>query len=66
MAQKLRTLAALAENPGSVPNNHMAAHNHVYLQFQASNTLFWLPRASSIHMVYTHESKHTYKMKAKE
>jgi hypothetical protein len=27
MAQQLRILVALPENPGSIPNIHMAAHN---------------------------------------
>ena len=28
MAQQLRALSTLAENLGSVPSTHMAAHNH--------------------------------------
>ena len=27
MAQQLRALTALPENPGSIPSTHMAAHN---------------------------------------
>jgi hypothetical protein len=27
MAQWLRTLASLSENPGSIPSTHIAAHN---------------------------------------
>lgn len=34
MAQQLRALAALPEDPGSVPSTHMAAHNCLKLQFQ--------------------------------
>jgi hypothetical protein len=29
MAQQLRALPALPENPGSIPSTHMAAHNHL-------------------------------------
>jgi hypothetical protein len=29
IAQGLRALAALPEDQGSIPNNHMAAHNHL-------------------------------------
>lgn len=29
MAQQPRELAALREDPGSVPSPHMAAHNHL-------------------------------------
>lgn len=28
VAQRLRGLAALVEDLGLIPNNHMAAHNH--------------------------------------
>jgi hypothetical protein len=34
MAQGLRALAILPEDPGSIPNTFMAAHNCLYLQFQ--------------------------------
>jgi hypothetical protein len=34
MSQWLRVLAALPEDPGSIPSTHMIAHNCVYLQFQ--------------------------------
>jgi hypothetical protein len=34
MAQWLRALAALAEDLGSIPSNHMVAHNH--FQFQGT------------------------------
>jgi hypothetical protein len=29
MAQPLRALAVLPEDPGSIPSTHMAAHNHL-------------------------------------
>ena len=34
MSGWLRALAALAEDPGLVPSTCMAAHNHLYVQFQ--------------------------------
>jgi hypothetical protein len=29
MAQRLRALTALLKVPGSIPSNHMVAHNHL-------------------------------------
>lgn len=40
MAQPLRALVTLAELLGSVPSPHMVACDHLYLQFQGSDTLF--------------------------
>ena len=34
MAQLLRTLAALPEDPGSTPSTHMAAHNSLQFKIQ--------------------------------
>ena len=34
MAQQLKALAALAEDPGLVPSTHIVANNHLQLQFQ--------------------------------
>ena len=45
IAHWLRGMAALPEDPGSIPITHMAAHNHLKLQFQGSDALFWLPQA---------------------
>lgn len=41
MAQPVRVLAALLEDPSSIPNTHKAAHNHPQLHSQRSGTLFW-------------------------
>jgi hypothetical protein len=44
MPQKLRALAALAEDLGSVPSTHMAVHIYLKLQFQgiqSSSGLHW-------------------------
>ena len=34
MAQRLRALGALSEDPGLVPSTHMMAKNHLQVQFQ--------------------------------
>jgi hypothetical protein len=39
MAQQLRALAALPEDPGSIPNIHMATHTCLWLKFQAIGPL---------------------------
>jgi hypothetical protein len=39
MAQRLRALAALPEDLGSIPNTHMAAHNSLELLFQETQYL---------------------------
>jgi hypothetical protein len=36
MAQQLRSLAALAEGPSSVPSPHMATHSHLELHSPGS------------------------------
>lgn len=36
MAQWLRELAPLTDDPGSIPRTHMVAYNHLQLQFQDS------------------------------
>jgi hypothetical protein len=39
-AQHLRTLVALAEDPGLVFRIHMVVHDHPELQFQESSVFF--------------------------
>ena len=39
MAQRLRVLTDLPEDPGSIPSMHMAAHNCLLLQIQGTDTL---------------------------
>jgi hypothetical protein len=34
MAQWLRVLVDLSEDPGLIPSSHTTAHNHLQLQFQ--------------------------------
>lgn len=50
MAQQLRALACLAEDPGSVPSTFAVAQNHC--QFQA------IRHTSGMHVVYR-EAKHS-------
>jgi hypothetical protein len=40
VAQWLRALATLPEDLGLILSTHVAAQNHIELQFQESNTLF--------------------------
>lgn len=40
-AHHSKILAALAEDLGWVPITHMVVYNHLKLQFQLSDTLFW-------------------------
>ena len=63
MAQQLRTLAAFAEYPGSIPSTHVSANNSFTLQFQGSDTLFRLLQALQnmgalyIQAIHTHTHK---------
>jgi len=44
--QQGRVLAALAEDPGSIPSAHRTAPNHLSLHFQVeSNAPYWWPQA---------------------
>jgi hypothetical protein len=66
MSQCLRALGVLAEDLGSVPRTHMRVHNHLYLQFQGSDSLFSSPCAPGIDVMHIHTSKkniHTLKIK---
>lgn len=50
MAQQLVLLAALLEEQGSAPNNHMVAHSYLCnSRSKGSNALFRPPEAPSIH-----------------
>lgn len=42
MVQRLRTLAVLAEDPGSVPSTYMVDGNHRNSSSRESSALFWL------------------------
>lgn len=53
-----RALAALAEDPSSVPGSHMEAHDHCNSSSRWLNTSFWPPRALLTHT--THLGTHTY------
>lgn len=61
MAQKLGNLAALAEDPGTLPSTHMTANNFSNPSFREADALFHLQWAS-IHTKfrYLHSESHTY------
>lgn len=48
--QWLRTLAILAEDPGSIPSTHMVLHNHLSLQSQGIQC----PLLNSVAIRHTH------------
>lgn len=61
MAQQLRALDVLAHSLGFVPSTHMAAHNHLSLQFQGISKSF-----SSVYcMMYSSKGKHKDEIKIK-
>ena len=49
MAQQLRALTALPEDPSSVPCIHVVAHNPLYLEFQG----IWRPLLTSVGVLFT-------------
>lgn len=63
MTQRLRVMAALAEDRGSISSTHVAAHNYLSLQFQGS----WRPLMASVgtaymQCTYMHANTHTHKI----
>jgi hypothetical protein len=62
----LRTVIALAEDPSSTPNTHMAAHNYQYLLFQAVQYPLLSSQTTDTHVahIYTfRQNSHTHKNK---
>lgn len=58
MSQWLKILAALVEDPGSVPRTHLTVYNCLQLQFQRSQYLLLAPQAPSMYTVHiTHADK---------
>jgi len=53
MAQWLGKLAVVPEDPGLIPNNHMAAHKSSP-SCKGSDVVFWPLWASGIHTVHRH------------
>jgi hypothetical protein len=51
VAQWLGVLAALPEDPGSIPSNYTIAHHHLELQLQWTQCLLLVP---GMHMVQGH------------
>jgi hypothetical protein len=54
LAQELRALVALAEDPSSGPSTHMVAHNHPNSSSKGFNDFFW-----PLWAVHTHVDMHT-------
>lgn len=62
-AQQLRAFAALAEEPGSVPNSPLSSQPPS--SSRGSNALFWLPKVpgtSGIYNIHAHKTL-THKIK---
>lgn len=57
MAQRVRVLDVLEEDPGSVLSTHMVIHSLCDTSFRESNALSWHPRASSMHGGHRYTSK---------
>jgi hypothetical protein len=55
MAQQVRTLLALVEDPGTVANTYTAVQSYVSLKFQEYKVLFLPPQVPGyqVHMWYT-------------
>lgn len=66
MAQRSKTLAVLAEDPGSIPSitwRFITIHNS---SSRGSHTLFWPPRAIGMQVVYKcaySQNTHTHTIK---
>lgn len=61
MVQRLRTLAVLAEDPGSVPSTYMVDGNHRNSSSRESSALFWPPLALHTHGAQTFiQVQHVY------
>ena len=59
MAQRLRALGTLTENPGSISSTHMAACTLSNFNSMTSNTLFCPLQAPDTNMVYIHACRQT-------
>jgi hypothetical protein len=61
LAQCLRALAVLPEDPGSgILRTHIVAQNHLELILRGPNGLFWPPQAPGMHRVYRHTRKQMF------
>lgn len=57
MAQLLRALVVLTEDPGSVHSIHVAAHKHSELQCQGIQHPLLPLQAPCLHIVHTHTAQ---------
>jgi hypothetical protein len=64
VAHRLRALAALAQEPSSIPSIHMAAHKLLHSRITRPDTLCWFVDACIVlkytHAVHTHLCEGTY------
>lgn len=62
MAQQLKAVGILEKDLGSFTSTSMMAHDHLYLQSQETDALFWPTWAPSMCMVhtYTYVRKQSY------
>lgn len=57
MAQLLKALAILTEDPGSVPSAHMVAPNSLHLQLQGIRHSLLTSTAPELHRVHVYTDK---------
>lgn len=59
MAERLRELADLSEDPDLILSTHMVTHNHWNFTSKGSDVLFWTPRVPGTCVVqrYIHAGK---------
>jgi hypothetical protein len=60
MAQWLRALVVLTEDPGSVPSTYMAASDLYNVSSWGQDTLSQPPRATGTHLVHKHTCKQIF------
>ena len=66
MAQQLRTVGVLDQDPDSVPGAHMETHTACNFSSSRSDFIFWLSQLTGTHVMhiyYIHEAKSLIHMK---
>lgn len=59
MVKRLRALASLAKDSGSIPTTHVTAYNLEAAVPEQLTDVFWLPRATGTHIVPRHACRQT-------
>lgn len=66
MAQWLRTVAILSEDPGMLPNFYLVVHKHLELQFQGTQcSLLFSEGMHTAHRCTCRQNTHTFFFKKK-